>query len=71
MEAIENFWNILNAILSHIYQLNQSNGFMSNEWIQHLQEKWVLLQSVKGEFSVHDCFADISTEEACTVLLGN
>ena len=30
------------------------------------------LQSVKGEISEHDhCFADISTEETCTVLLGN
>ena len=29
------------------------------------------LQSVKGVISEHDCFADISTEETCTVLLGN
>ena len=27
---------------------------MSNEWIQNVQEKWVLLQSVKGELSEHD-----------------
>ena len=53
-EAVRNSWNILNAILGHIYHSNQSNGFISNEWIQNLQKKWVLLQSVKGEFSVHD-----------------
>ena len=52
-EAVGNSWDILNAILSHIYS-DQSNGFISNEWIQNLQQKWVLLQSVKGEFSVHD-----------------
>ena len=34
--------------------------------------KSVLLQSVKGGFQYTiNCFADISTEEACTVLLGN
>ena len=44
-EAVGNSWDILNAILSHIYHSNQSNGFISNEW--------VLLQSVKGELSVH------------------
>ena len=27
---------------------------MSNEWIQHLQQKWLFLQSVKGEISVHN-----------------
>ena len=31
MEAVGNSWDILNAILSHIYHSNQSNGFISNE----------------------------------------
>ena len=54
MEAVGNSWDILIAILSHIYNSNQSNGFISNKWIQNVQQKWVLLQSLKGEFSVHD-----------------
>ena len=38
----------------------------------HKRATKVSLQSVKGVISVHDhCFADISTEEACTVLIGN
>ena len=44
-----------NGILSHIiYHSNQSNGFICNEWFQNLQQKWVLLQSITGEFSIHD-----------------
>ena len=73
-EAAGNSWDILNAILGHKYNSDHSNGFICNEWSLNLQQKWVLLQSVKGELSVHDpnCFVDISTEEACTaVLLGN
>ena len=52
--AVGNSWDILNAILGHKYHSNQSNGFISNEWSQNLQQKWVLLQSVNGELSVHD-----------------
>ena len=52
--AVGNSWEILNAILGHKYHSNQSNGFISNEWSHNLQQKWVLLQSVNGELSVHD-----------------
>ena len=52
MEAVENSWDILNAILSHMYHSDQSNSFIANEWIQNLQQKWVLLQFVKGELIV-------------------
>ena len=31
LEAVGNFWDILNAILGHTYHSNQSNRFLCNE----------------------------------------
>ena len=58
-EAVGNSWDILNVILSHLYHLHKKKrkgkkGFISDEWIQSLQQKWVLLQPIKGEIAVHD-----------------
>ena len=51
MEAVGNSWGILNVILSDIYHSNQSNGFISNEWVQNLQQTWVLLVCIRWVFS--------------------
>ena len=59
MEAVRNSWDSSNAILGHKYHSDQSNNFMSDDWSQNLQQKWVLLQSVKGQYRIN-CFAYIS-----------
>ena len=45
-EVIGHFWDILNAVLGHRSHQNHSNRLISSEWSQHLQQKWLWLQSV-------------------------
>ena len=47
-EMVRNSWDILNAILGHIHHQNHSNRVIYSEWSQHLQQKWLWLQSVNG-----------------------
>ena len=46
--TVGNSWDILNAILGHKYHQNLSNRVVSSECSQHLQQKWLWLQSVNG-----------------------
>ena len=66
-ETVRNSWDILNAILRHKY-LNHSHMAISREWSQYLQQRWLWLVSewASPQYTIN-CFADISTQEACTV----
>ena len=66
-ETVGNSWANLNAISGHKYQ-NHSNRVISSEWSQHMQQNWLWLvcKRVSPLYTI-DCFADVSTQEACTV----
>ena len=56
---------------SHVIQISQTASYLMNEsQICNKSEFYYSLLKVRFQYTIN-CFADISTEEACTVLLGN
>ena len=69
-EAVGNSWDIVNTISGqNRIKIDQTRSYLA-KWRQNFNKSE--FKSVKGESSYTvECFADISTEESCTSLLGN
>ena len=67
-ESVGNSSDILDANVDHKYQ-NHSNRVIASELNEHFQQKWLWITVCKWASPQHtiNCFADISTLEACTV----